>query len=51
MFPLSCVRVRAHTSHDMSAHKKTWSTYKFSFKNAFLHTFHTWRFKYIDECW
>jgi len=35
MFPLSCVR--AHTGREMSAHKKTWSTHKFSFEKM-LHT-------------
>ena len=35
MFPLSCARVRASTGREMSAHKKTWSARKFSFKNVF----------------
>ena len=35
MFPLSCAHVCTHTGHEMSTHKKTWSTHKFSFKNAF----------------
>jgi len=30
MFPLSY----AHTGRDMSAHKKTWSAHKFSFKKC-----------------
>ena len=34
MFPLSCAHVLAHTGHEISAHKKTWSTHKFSFKNC-----------------
>ena len=37
MFPLSCARVRAHTGHEVSARKKTWSTYKFAVKNDFAH--------------
>jgi len=37
MFPLSCVHVRTHTGHEMSAHKNTWSTHKFSLKNVFAH--------------
>ena len=35
MFPLRCVRVRAHKGREMSAHKKTWSAHKCSLKNAF----------------
>jgi len=27
----------------MSAHKKTWSAHKFSFKKCFLHIYHTCR--------
>jgi len=37
MFPLSCVRVHGHTRREMSAHKKTWSAQKFSFKKFFAH--------------
>ena len=36
-----CTCVHVHTVHRMSAHKKTWSTHKFSFKICFLHIFHT----------
>ena len=35
VFPLSCVRVRAHTSREMSAHEK--SAYKCSFQKCFVH--------------
>src|SRR6218665_342203 len=34
MFPLSCAHVRAHTGCEMSAHRKTLSAHKFSFKNV-----------------
>jgi len=39
MFLLTCVTtcVRAHTGRETSAHKKTWSTHKFSFKIVFAH--------------
>jgi len=46
MFPLSCVPVRAHTGREMSAHKKTWSTHTFFFKNGVLPIFPTFRSKY-----
>ena len=35
MFPLSCAHVCTHTGHKMSAHQKTSSANKFSFKNIF----------------
>src|SRR6218665_1746826 len=35
MFLLSCARVRAHTSCQTSAHKKTCSTHQCSFQNCF----------------
>src|SRR6218665_449853 len=35
MFPLSYVRVHAHTGHETSAHKKTWSAHKCSFQSCF----------------
>src|SRR6218665_944828 len=41
MFHLSSARVHAHTGREMSTHKKTWSTHKFSFPKLFLHIFHT----------
>src|SRR6218665_217259 len=48
MFPLSCACV--HTCCEMSAHKKTWSTHKFSFKKCFCtHFIHV--VTNIDECW
>ena len=43
MFPLGCAC--AHTGREMSAHKKTWSAHKFSFKKISLHIFYTWRSK------
>src|SRR6218665_836698 len=39
MFPLRCVRVRAHTSRETSAHKKTWSTHKCLFKKCVCTSF------------
>ena len=33
IFPLRCARV--HTGREMSAHKKSWSAHKFSFKECF----------------
>jgi len=36
MFPLSCARVRAHTSRKTSAHKKTWSAQNI-FPKMFVH--------------
>ena len=35
MFPLRSARVRAHTGHEMIAHKKAWSAHNFSFRNAY----------------
>ena len=37
MFPLSCARVHAHTDHETSAHKETWSAHKCSFQKCFAH--------------
>jgi len=37
MLPLSCAR--AHTDHEMSAQKETWSAYKCSLQNAFCTCF------------
>src|SRR6218665_2323415 len=37
MFPLSCARVRMHTSREMSTHNKTWSAHKCSFQKCVLH--------------
>jgi len=45
MFPLSSARVQ-HTSHEMNAQTKTWSTHKRSSQKCFLHIFHTSRYKY-----
>jgi len=50
MFPLSCVRVRAHTGREMSTQKKTWSAHKFSFKKMFS-TYFIHVILNIDECW
>ena len=50
MFPLSCARVRAHTGHEMSAHEKTWSTHKFSYKNGFS-TYYIHVALNVDESW
>jgi len=48
MFPLSCARVRAHTSRETSTHKKTWNAHKILLPKLYLHTilFHTRRSKY-----
>ena len=35
MYPLSCAHVHAHTGHETSAHKKTWSTLKSFFQKCF----------------
>src|SRR6218665_2699932 len=35
MFPFKLWGVRVHTSRETSAHKKTWSTHKRSFKKCF----------------
>jgi len=37
MFPLSCVRVRAHTRREMSAHKKLGTHINFPLKTVFTH--------------
>jgi len=50
MFSLSCARVRPHTGHEMSAHKKTWSTQKFSFKHCFC-TYFIHVILNIEKCW
>jgi len=39
MYPLSCVRVCAHTRRETSAHKKTWSAHKCSFQKCFCRCF------------
>jgi len=41
MFPLSCARVRAHTGHETSASKKTWSAHKCFLKNGFANISYT----------
>src|SRR6218665_3199906 len=46
MFPLSCARVLEHTGLETSAHKKTWSAHKCSFKKCVCLLFHTRRSKY-----
>src|SRR6218665_3053203 len=50
MFPLSCACVRTHIGREMSAHKKTWSAHKFSFKKCFC-TYFIHAVLNIDECW
>src|SRR6218665_2774375 len=48
MFPLGCAN--AHTGREMSAHRKTWSVHKFSFKKCFCtHFIHV--FVNIVKCW
>src|SRR6218665_186737 len=46
MFPLSCTRVRAHTGHETSAHKKTCSAYKMFLPKMILHIFLTLHYTY-----
>ena len=46
MVPISCARVRAHTSHEASAHKKTWSAYKCLLQKWFCTLFRTLHSKY-----
>jgi len=48
MFPLSCAHAR--TSRETSAHKKTWSTHKYSFIKRF-HRFHGTDFWWIFVTW
>ena len=41
MFPLSRAWVHAHSGHETSAHKKTWSAHKIFLPKMFLHIFIT----------
>ena len=45
-----CMCVCAHTGHEMSSHKKIWSTHKFFVKNVFS-TYFIHVVLNIDECY